>query len=137
MNYQIKGIDLLSFSLIPPQKEVSPQVFFFDFHVEYRLDMDNSVIMVITSVTVKADDQQTQLGSLTTGCVFAVEPNHFKQILVINGKTPNVKNEYMEEFYMEALSTTRGVMFTQFRGTPLHYAFLPIIQPEELMKNLA
>jgi hypothetical protein len=137
MEYQIKGIDILSFTLIPPQKEVSTQVFFYDFHVEYRLDVENSVLMVITAVTVKSDDQETQLGSLTTGCVYAVNPTDFQKIVERNGNAAKVKEEYMEEFYMESLATTRGLMFAQFRGTPLHYAFLPIIQPEELMKNLA
>ena len=34
-----------------------------------------------------------------------------------------------------ALSTTRGVMFSQFRGTVLHNAILPIIAPAKFEKK--
>lgn len=33
-------------------------------------------------------------------------------------------------------STTRGIMIEKFRGTPLHSAYLPIINPNELLEKI-
>jgi len=34
-----------------------------------------------------------------------------------------------------ALSTTRGLLFAQFRGTPLHNTILPLIDPADFSVN--
>ena len=46
------------------------------------------------------------------------------------------KMEFPEDFSIAlnsvSISTLRGIMFSQFRGTYLHNAFLPIVNPKSL-----
>lgn len=132
---QIKAIELLKGSLcLPPSPDIANTTFNFNISIESKVDAPNKHVFVIVHVEVKNDDQSHVLGDLSVSCIFEIL--NFKEVIEIeeNG------NFYIPQLLIETLnsisiSTTRGVMFSTFKGTFLHGAVLPIIDPKQLVQK--
>jgi transcriptional regulator with XRE-family HTH domain len=127
---QLKTLELIDFSLSFPQKEKrDAKVFYFNINIEHKINKEKKLVFVIINVNVFHEDKETNLGSLKTSCNFEItdidkfcefsQPDKIKLPL-----------EIIETLNSISLSTTRGVMFSQFKGTFLHNAVLPVIDPK-------
>ncbi|MFN0202376.1 MAG: hypothetical protein ACKVTZ_12695 [Bacteroidia bacterium] len=131
MEFQIRSIELLEFALIPPAPGAPATTnFYFDFNIQHQIDPENKVVAVFSHVIVKAEDQTSNLARLGTLCVYEIKD--FEKIVIKQGTTLTLPEEWQEELYVTSVDTTRGIMFSQFKGTPLHYAFFPVIDPRDL-----
>jgi hypothetical protein len=70
------------------------------------------------------------LGSFGAACSFEIE--NFEEIFIKTSVNAyNIPNDVMVTLISLSISTLRGIMFDQLRGTYLHNAFLPILDPKE------
>ena len=71
------------------------------------------------------------LGALSVSCIFDIV--NFEDVITVeaDGKV-NIPQRLIETLNIISISTTRGVMFSTFKGTFLHSAILPIIDPQQL-----
>jgi hypothetical protein len=85
---------------------------------------------VIVHVEIKNDDHSVVLGSLSVSCIFEIL--NFEDVIKVeaDGKV-NIPQRLIETLNIISVSTTRGVMFSTFKGTFLHGAVLPIIDPKQ------
>lgn len=128
---QIKAIELLNSSIELPANPNKPMTNFnFNIGIENRVDVTNKLIFVIVHIEVKNEDQSIVLGNLSVSCIFKIV--NFSDIIKIeiDGKV-NIPQKLVETLNSISISTTRGVMFSTFRGTFLHGAVLPIIDPKQ------
>lgn len=128
---QLQGIELLKGSLeLPNAVNGVVNNFNFDINIENKIDPTNKLIFVIVNINVKGDDATLTLGALSVSCIFHLL--NFDEIIKPNteGKfdVPTQINEVLNSI---SVSTTRGIMFSTFKGTLLHNAFLPIIDPRQ------
>jgi hypothetical protein len=67
---------------------------------------------------------------LSVSCIFEIA--NFEDVIKLeaDGKV-NIPQSLIETFNIISISTTRGVMFSTFKGTFLHGAVLPIIDPKQ------
>lgn len=128
INWQIRAIELLDYSLSYPSEQLSDTLTYqFDVNIEHKLKIDENLLLVITSINIYHDGKKTSLGKFKSSCVFSVENlNGF-----LDQKTGhlNLPEQYITTLNSVSISTTRGLMFSQFRGTFLHNAILPIVDP--------
>ncbi|MBL0073688.1 MAG: hypothetical protein IPP34_18540 [Bacteroidetes bacterium] len=68
-------------------------------------------------------------GALSVSCIFEIL--NFEDVIKVeaDGKV-NIPPRLIETLNIISISTTRGVMFSTFKGT-LHGAVLPIIDPKQ------
>jgi hypothetical protein len=128
---QIKAIELLNGSLNLPANPNTPVTNInFNISLESRADADNKLVFVIVHVEIKNDDYSIVLGALSVSCIFEIV--NFQEIIIIeaDGKV-NIPQHLIETLNIISISTTRGVMFSTFKGTFLHSAVLPIIDPKQ------
>jgi hypothetical protein len=128
---QIRAIELLNGSLNLPANPNTPvNNFNFNISVESRADEVNKLVFVIVHVEIKNDDHSVVLGSLSVSCIF--EFVNFEDVIKVeaDGKV-NIPQRLIETLNVISISTTRGVMFSTFKGTFLHGAVLPIIDPKQ------
>lgn len=135
LSFQLKAIEIHECQLIRlPAPDISVTNFNMNVAIESNVDPEQKVILVSTRIKIFAEDQATQLGAFTTMCVFNIgtfedtvklQPNNVYEV-------PDMLNETLNSI---ALGTTRGAMFAEFKGTILHYAFLPIIDIKSLKKE--
>jgi hypothetical protein len=129
---QIRAIELLNGSLNLPANPNTPLTNFnFNISIESRADAVNKLVFVIVHVKIKNDDHSVVLGALSVSCIFEIV--NFEDVIKVeaNGKV-NMPQRLIETLNNISISTTRGVMFSTFKGTFLHGAVLPIIDPKQL-----
>lgn len=126
---QLKSIELLKGSInLPANPEVSLTTFNFNISLESKADVANKVLFVIVSVEIRSEDQNHVMGSLAASCIYGI--SNFDELIKIeaDGKL-NIPQGLSEVLNSISISTVRGVMFSTFKGTFLHNAFLPIVDP--------
>lgn len=128
---QIKAIEQLNSSLRLPENPNAPLTNFnFNIGIESRADVENKIVFVIVNVEVKNDDHSVDLGMLSVSCIFEI--GNFEEVIKIENGKVNIPEKLIETLNIISISTTRGVMFSTFKGTFLHGAVLPIIDPKQI-----
>lgn len=132
---QLTAIELLKGSInLPNVSDVSFTDFIFNINLESRVDQTKMLVYIITDVEIKNADQTLILGSLTSSCIFKVL--NFDDVVTITSEgLVDIPHQLMDILNSISISTTRGLMFSTFKGTFLHNAFLPIIVPKKLTER--
>jgi len=128
---QLQAIELLNSSLqLPTNPNATTKNFIFNISIESRADVSKKLISVFVHVDIRNDDQTLVLGSLTVSCIFVI--GNISEIIKIeaDGKL-DIPKPLIETLNSISISTTRGVIFSTFKGTFLHGAVLPIIDPSQ------
>lgn len=131
----LKSIELLKGSInLPTVPDVSLNNFNFNINLETKADATNKFLFVIVSVEIRSEDQNHILGSLAVSCIYNVV--NFDEVVKLGADSKlNIPQPLVEILNSISISTTRGVMFSTFKGTFLHNAFLPIIDPRSFQQN--
>jgi preprotein translocase subunit SecB len=127
---RLKAIELLNGSLQLPNAPNDITAFNFNIRIESKVDAPNKLVFVIVHIEIKNDDRSLLLGALSVSCIFEIA--NFDELIKIdeNGKF-DISHLLIETLNIISISTTRGVMFSTFKGTFLHGAVLPIIDPKQ------
>jgi len=128
VTFQIKGVELMESCINPPSDPLAPEIVFnFDINIEHRINPENDILIVVCTVLVFNEKRDEQLGKLKAGCIYLI--NDLKRF--INGETKALElpEPVATALNSVSISTTRGLMFSMFRGTYLHNAVLPVVDP--------
>lgn len=135
LKFQIKGIELLDFEIARQSEPLPTQiVFHFNINVEQRLKQEEKLVFVIVGISIYKEDMQTQLGSIRVSNIFSIDnfddfvESKEKGVFIISEEVTDILNSI-------SISTTRGVMFAAFKGTVLHSAILPVVNPQDFKKE--
>jgi len=128
VSFQIKGIEVLDFCLNHPERELHElNEFHFDIRLEHKFNVNKDNIAVFTYVDIFGEDHINKYASLTISCMYEI--GNIKDFLDKNNN-PILPDEFIITLNSISISTTRGIIYSQFRGTFLHKACLPIIDPK-------
>ena len=135
IQYQIKSIELVEASMTPPKDQSSPtRTYQYNINIEHRIIPDKKWFFVMVTINILDDANNMKLGHVKAVVNFAI--NNFDEFLDANNKTKiNLPEEMITVFNSISISTTRGIMFSQFKGTYLHNAILPILDPKSFKKE--
>ncbi|MBL0055351.1 MAG: hypothetical protein IPP31_03995 [Chitinophagaceae bacterium] len=128
VDLQLKAIELLKGTInLPFETGVSFTSFSFNINIESKADAGNKLIFVIVDIEIKSENHKLILGSCGS-CIYSV--HNFDEVITTetDGKIV-IPKALVEILNSISLSTTRGIMFSTFKGTFLHNAFLPIVDP--------
>lgn len=137
-NIRFANIDLISKLLIPqPDWIVDNQNFGFNIKVDLQLYQKEKVVGVISDIKIlanKEDDQSYILGDFKTICLY-----HLPDFDTVFNKNENnifeVPIELEIALKSTSLSTTRGVIFSELRGTYLHGIVMPLFDMNKLVRD--
>jgi len=134
IKFQIKGIELLDLNIIYPKTPLIGEVIFkFNINVEIKIVNEKSLIMAIVSVDIIDNKNADKYGFVKVNCIFGIA--NFMSFVDEKTKKADFPKQLVTSLNSISISTTRGIMYDQFRGTFLHGAILPIIDPTFLEKN--
>jgi hypothetical protein len=127
--FQIKNIKILDINLaFPSTSNPENKIFHYNINLQHRISAHDKLISVDISVEIINQDKTLKLGSLKATCIYFVESlSDFKSNA--KGQLFDLPEAFVSTLNSISISTTRGIMFSQFRGTHLHNAILPIIDP--------
>ncbi len=133
LNFQLKNIELIEICINDPQKQLAENtVFQFDINLEHRIGIDGDSVFVICSVSVLDEAKDQVFGKLKTGCIFKI--TDLARFFDEKTRKHNLPESFVLTLNSISISTIRGIMFSYFRGTYLHNAVLPIIEPKEFSR---
>lgn len=129
IDFQLKGIELIEACLNHPKQAATDlKVFHFDMKLEHKLNFENKLIIVIIYIDLFNEKRDLKLGSLTSSCIFEIL--NFTDFIDIKTNNISLPDDFLVTINSITISTARGIMFNQFKGTFLHNAFLPIVDPK-------
>jgi hypothetical protein len=135
INFQLRAIELLDFTLNHPGhllQELS--TFHFDLNIEHKINTDKKVIFVVNNIQILNESRDFNLGSIKVNCAFEIE--NLMDFVDSKKNTLNLPDQTIIMLNSITISTTRGIMFSQFKGTFLHHAYLPIIDPQSFIPQI-
>jgi hypothetical protein len=99
--------------------------------MEVKVDPINRLLFIVVNISIQSEDTKIILGGVSTSCIFEIL--NFEEVIKLanNGKY-DIPKILLDTLNAISLSTTRGVMYSTFRGTFLHNAILPIIYPNQI-----
>lgn len=110
----------------------SEAVFNFDINIEHRFDIQNNRIIAISNFKIFIEGIEGDVGRASISCIF----NILEMSKYIDGNDITIPSEFITTINSLSLSTSRGILFMLFRGTFLHSAILPIINPSDFKKEV-
>ncbi len=134
ISFQIRGMEILDSCLNAPSSPL-PQnpKFQFDLAIEHRINLENNLVIVICKVGIRNESKETLFGELRGSCIFFVEK--LKDYFDTETNKLSLPDDFVVTLNSVTISSMRGLMFSFFRGTFLHQAVLPIIDPKSFEKN--
>jgi len=132
--FKLKSIEILDVYLKHPKQAINEiKNFNFNINVEQKVNNENKIIIVIIDIKIVSDDKLINFGSIKTGSIYEIE--NFDDFINKETNIAEFPGNILISLNSISLSTTRGMMYSQFRGTYLHNAYLPIIDPKTLQKK--
>ena len=126
---KLEAIELLSNSLHLPASDITLNSFHFNIEIDNKTDKNSKRLFTIVSVEILSEDKNHILGAIALSCIYSI--SNFDELLKEDlTQIINMPKKLVEKINTISLSTTRGVMFSIFKGTFLHNALLPIINPQ-------
>jgi len=134
ISFQLKGIELLDFCFNHPKKQIPAQmVFNFDIKLEHKITADSNFIAVVVTININNDQRDIKFGSIMVSCIFEIP--ELKEYIDPKNNAPKLPEEFLTTINSISISTIRGVMFSQFRGTFLQNAILPVVDPKSFVSQ--
>ena len=133
---RLRGIELLDGSLLRPEDPKDDLTAFqFNLNIVHDIDRSKKLVFVIVHVDLTSVKLNKHVGSLSVSHIY--ELANFDQTVVILGDDKfSLPDELKDILNSISISTTRGVMFSTFKGTFLHHALLPIVNPKLIQQTL-
>jgi hypothetical protein len=126
--FQIKGIELMESCINSPINPLAAETIFnFDISLEHRINPEEDLLIVVCSVSIFNEKRDEQFGKLKAGCIYLID--NLKQFVNTETKALDLPEPVSTTLNSVSISTTRGLLFSIFRGTYLHNAILPVVDP--------
>ena len=127
ISFRLKNIELIQSNITPIDYILSSDVIFkFTINIEHLVNIKDNIIAIKPNIEIFTEENETILGTLTASLVF--EFDNLSAFVIENEiKLPL---DIIIAIISLSVSTVRGIMFSTFKGTYLHNAFLPVIDPK-------
>lgn len=129
--FHLHGIELLSFSLAPePSENGEKQVgYVFNVQQEQKTNPDKQLVIVFTTVTVQQSGSSIPLASAMVACGFGVASFAGTLTRQANGEY-QIASGIGQAVSRAATGITRGILYSQLRGSYLQDCVLPLLPGE-------
>lgn len=130
IDFELKGIELGKFAMNSHlQSETTAGSYSFSIDIQLFIKSDVNEIGVGVDVKIMLDDSKIEAGCVRTICIFSIPSlGEYK-------KKAQLPDHFLDKLSDISVSTTRGIMFSLFKGTFLHKAILPVIDPAKLVQK--
>jgi hypothetical protein len=128
INFQIIAVEIIEMCLINIDNSIlTLNSFNFNINLVQSFLPEQKLIFVVSTIEVLDENKKTKLGSIKVNCSFIMdELQAYYNPLERKVSLPDVITTTLNSI---AVSTCRGVMASQFKGTVLHNAVLPLLDP--------
>lgn len=131
INFQLAGIEILEVNLKHPEAALPvPRKYNFETKINTAFNLAQNQFHVIPDVTVIYDEDKSIHASIKVNFIFGID--NFADFM--SGDDVDFPDQFLVSMVSISISTLRGIMYSQFRGTFLNNTILPIIDPKSFVK---
>lgn len=131
LSFNLKKIELIEKSL-KSRKLEDNTVFKYDVLLYQHVDSINSIIIVNPRVTIKDTNNESDvLAHFSVNFIFHVED--IKQFIDEKNESIKLPEMLIMTINSISISTLRGIIYSELRGTFLHHTILPIFDTKNLI----
>jgi hypothetical protein len=132
INFQLAGIEILEVNLKHPEVALPvPRKYNFETKIKTSLNLAQKQFHVIPDVEVIYDEDKSTHASIKVNFTFEID--NFTDFIA--GEGFDFPDQFIVTMVSISISTLRGIMYSQFRGTFLNNTILPIIDPKSFLKK--
>jgi hypothetical protein len=132
IKFQLEGIEILEVNLKHPEVALPvPRKYNFNTKIKTALNPAQKQFHVIPEVTVIYDEDKSVHASIKVALTFEID--NFADFKSDEGF--DFPDQFLVSMVSISISTLRGIMYSQFRGTFLNNTILPIIDPKSFVKE--
>lgn len=132
ISFKLKNIEIGQSSLTAIDYALANDVVFkFNINIEHLVNIDQNLIVIKPTVAIFVEDEKSILANLSVNLVFEIEDLANYAI----EKEVKLPSDIIVAMNSISISTLRGIMFSTFKGTYLHNAILPVIDPKSFHVN--
>ena len=133
---QFQSIELLSGSINAPHSLNPTSDYNFNINIQTQADESKALIFSIVYVDITNPERTFTYGSLVASCIYAL--GNFNEIITKDEMGRHIIPKGLADtLNMISISTTRGIMFSTFKGTFLHNAIMPLVNPQQIVSHSA
>lgn len=127
ISFRLKNIEFSQSSLSAIDYAIDiDTIFKFNINIEHLVNISENCIAIKPNVEIFTEDNAFILGKLSSSLIFEFE--NLASFVV--DKEVKLPSDIIIAINSISISTIRGIMFSTFKGTYLHNAFLPVIDPK-------
>jgi hypothetical protein len=99
-------------------------IFAFDVKVDVRVQAENKLVMPFVEVAIRDGEKSDHLADFRIACIFVIP--EFETKILLNEKNVYVIPPELEKRIKPiAISTARGIIYSELRGTYISTAIMP------------
>ena len=130
--YQLTSISLLEVVLNKLDEEIQDELDFgFELSITHSVRPEQQSIDITVVASLLSKSINSILAKVSVGYHFDFQ--NFDKIEMINNKT--LPRDLANMLNGVSISTTRGIFFSEVRGTKLQSVVMPIINPQQLLRE--
>lgn len=110
-----------------------------EFGFRYEINVDSKVraeiktVVVLVNVSIK-NEKDALLVNIAV--VFSFEVKEFEKYIILKDSGLYEVPDVLDEIFRQvSISTTRGIIYSELRGTYLHSAIMPVVFPKQAIKE--
>lgn len=132
ISFKLKNIEIGESSLKNLNYALPTDVIYkFTINIDHLLNVEENLIVIKPIVDIFIDESGEILANLSASLIFEVENlSHY-----VFEKEVKLPSDVIIALNSISISTVRGIMFSAFKGTYLHNAILPVVDPKAFLPN--
>jgi hypothetical protein len=133
-NFQLQNIDVVDVILKHPEKQLPKECQYnFDINIQHNINDKDKLIVVAPTISIRINNEKITYGRFKANIFFQVQNlDDFKNQDTFKFDIPET---FITTLNSISISTSRGLLFSAFKGTFLHNAILPIVNPGDFKKE--
>lgn len=126
LNIRLHGIQIMETSIKSMPMGFEGTNFNFNINVETRVDPSKKLVVSVVKSEVKELNKDFILAMISVG--IGIEIIDFDKVVKMDKDNKAIIPPQLDAIIKTiSISTARGIIFSELRGTYLHHAYLPII----------
>jgi len=132
ISFKLKNIEIGESSLKHLNYVLPADVIYkFTINIDHLLNVEENLIVIKPIVDIFIDESEETLANLSASLIFEIENlSHY-----VFEKELKLPSDVIIALNSISISTVRGIMFSAFKGTYLHNAILPVVDPKSFFPS--
>lgn len=126
----LNSVDILSKSLFQsPDEAFDIELIDFNILTEQKVNFEDKLVFIGVKVDIILDNKNEALFQIYTASIFEIP--EFDNYVKKRGTKFTISDDLIDHLTDIAISTTRGIIYSELRGTYLDEALLPVVNQDD------